>query len=142
MRSLKSEGVPVDQWDVVLVYWALKKMDGESKKEWALDQTTDLPTLTDFLWFVEKRARALASLSSQKPESSSHKPATSGGTSRAHSAQTPQSKSQSGGYQKSAQGAHQPPSCNMCKALHRLQQCQEFVKLPPYERREFVDRSR
>src|SRR6266511_2870424 len=30
----------------------------------------------------------------------------------------------------------------MCKAPHRLQQCQEFVKLPTYERKDFVERSR
>ena len=59
VRSLKVQEVPVQHWDLIMVYHSLKKLDRESRKQWSLDQDEDLPTLDEFIKFVESRAHAL-----------------------------------------------------------------------------------
>ena len=59
IRSLKLQDVPVEHWDLILIYLSLKKIDSESKKQWALGIKTSIPKMTEFLEFLEIRARAL-----------------------------------------------------------------------------------
>jgi hypothetical protein len=70
IRSLKGRSVAVEHWDLILIYLTLKKMDMGSKRQWALDLKADIPTMKDFLEFLEKRARALTTASNQKKEPS------------------------------------------------------------------------
>ena len=45
VRSLKLQKVPVDHWDTILIFLSIKKLDGETKKQWSLAQKGDaLPT--------------------------------------------------------------------------------------------------
>src|SRR5207237_2334295 len=59
-RSLNALNVPIQHWDIILIYHALKKIDQETRKEWLLTQSSSLPVLQDFTDYLEKRASALA----------------------------------------------------------------------------------
>ena len=36
VQALEALGLPVDQWDAILVYWLLEKLDNESRKQFEL----------------------------------------------------------------------------------------------------------
>jgi len=51
VRSLKVLKVPVQHWDLIFIFLTLKKLDGDSRREWLLEQKDDdeIPTLEDFI---------------------------------------------------------------------------------------------
>ena len=54
--------LPVDQWDAILKYWLLQKLDAESRKEFELAHPdTDVLTLNALTTFKNRRSRALES---------------------------------------------------------------------------------
>jgi hypothetical protein len=71
VRSLTSFSVPVDEWDIILVFMAMRKLDVETKEEWLLNQGNNLPVLQEFIDFLESRARALADALPNKKSSKS-----------------------------------------------------------------------
>ena len=61
--------LPVDQWDAILVYWVLKKLDAESRKQFEIVHPgTDVLTFSEQTSFIDRRSRALESSGTQQPE--------------------------------------------------------------------------
>jgi hypothetical protein len=123
VRCLKVQGVKVDEWDLILIYLALKKLDPESKKQWALDLKTDLPTMKEFLEFLETRARALTTSSSSSKGSQS-----------------------SSGKKLPSSSAHHASSnvrvCVKCDQAHLLHHCPVFVSNTLAERKDLVTKKK
>jgi hypothetical protein len=118
IRSLKLLKVPVQHWDTIIIYLSVKKLAGETKKQWSLAQEDTLPTKKDFVDFLESRARALADSSPQpiateKKKTSSHHSTT-----------------------KSA------PVCPMCSSAHYLNKCPTFLTLSTADRQKLVTEKR
>ncbi|KAL0839852.1 hypothetical protein ABMA28_016477 [Loxostege sticticalis] len=62
LNALKNNGVKTENWDIIVIYLLSSKLDGESRKQWEAkicDLTNDLPTLKQFLEFLEHRFRSL-----------------------------------------------------------------------------------
>ena len=60
----------VDQWDAILVYWLLEKLDGESRKQFGLAHPgTDVLTFKELTTFMDRRSRAMKS-SGDQPQAS------------------------------------------------------------------------
>ncbi|KAJ0176752.1 hypothetical protein K1T71_007931 [Dendrolimus kikuchii] len=58
--ALKNLGQPTDQWDMLLISILIKKLDQYTNRAFQLDRNQDtLPTMAEFLSFLEKRATAL-----------------------------------------------------------------------------------
>ena len=73
MQALEDLGLPVDQWDAILVYWLLEKLDAESRKQFELAHPgTNVLTFKALTTFMDRRSRALESTGDQ-PEASTHK---------------------------------------------------------------------
>ena len=54
--------IPVNQWDAILVYWLLEKLDAESKKQFELAHPgTNVLTFKELSTFMDRRCRALES---------------------------------------------------------------------------------
>lgn len=52
--------LPVDQWDAILVFIMVTKLDEATRQAWELEQdTNDLPTLQSLLDYLERRTRSL-----------------------------------------------------------------------------------
>lgn len=63
IESLKNLNVPIDQWDLILIHEFSKKLDFHLQKSYCLQRDTkNLPTLNDFLGFLEKQCRVLEEL--------------------------------------------------------------------------------
>ena len=66
MQALEALGLPVDQWDAILVYWLLEKLDIESRKQFELAHPgTDVLTFKELTTFMDRRSRALESRGDQ-----------------------------------------------------------------------------
>lgn len=67
LNTLKSLNVELDTWDPILIYIFVQKLDSETHKQWELSLTnpTDLPSLKDFLTFIETRFFALENITKQ-----------------------------------------------------------------------------
>ncbi|CAL8134640.1 unnamed protein product [Orchesella dallaii] len=116
-RSLAVLKRPVAQWDDMLVYTVVDKLDNSTKREWAKSLTgADMPTFQELLDFLENHIRGLhisASKSSQ--------PHDSGGvaTRAAHHSST-------------------NGKCPCCEQAHAIYQCPTFKALSISERVELV----
>ena len=66
MQALETFGVPVHQWDSILVYHISEKRDSESRKAWELAHAgNDLQTIQQTTDFLSERCRALESSSAK-----------------------------------------------------------------------------
>jgi hypothetical protein len=120
VRALTVLKVPVDKWDLILIFYSQRKLDVESRKQWCLEQKPTLPTLQEFLDFVELRARAFADSASSSSKIGS---------------------SSSSEKKKGAHHSSTPPTCHKCSGAHSLTQCSEFCGLPVKERKQVVSRN-
>lgn len=65
LNSLRSLKVPVDQWDLMLIYLFCKKLNSRTHQAFELQKKqSQLPTLEEFLEFLENRCLALENVSS------------------------------------------------------------------------------
>lgn len=64
VESLKNLKLPVDQWDIILIYIFCSKLDYNSRKAFEVERKSDvLPTLKEFQEFLEKRCSVLENIS-------------------------------------------------------------------------------
>lgn len=128
LRSLKSLGLPVDNWDAMLVYLVSTKLDKSTARAW--EQHYDekaLPSLQTFLKFL-KGADFLETLEvKQQPNNKSDKkPTWLNNSSHKHS------------NKYSLFSGLPEVTCLMCKESHLLHQCKLFLALTVPERWEKV----
>lgn len=120
--ALKGLGQKVEYWDMVIVTILIRKLDSYSCRAYFTERDqVSLPTLNEFLEFVEKRA--LSFEESQQTEGKSH----------------PFSKSQA---RVNNHASVSPVSCKFCQSAdHKLYLCKKFQLLSIDEKLEFVDKN-
>ena len=65
IKSLKNLNLPVEHWNVLLIYTFLGKLDFNTRRAYEMERDLNaLPTLNRFLSFLEKRCVRLENLSS------------------------------------------------------------------------------
>ena len=70
VQALEALMLPVDHWDVILVYWVLEKLDVESRKQFELAHPdTDVLTFKELTTFMDRRSCALESSDDQSEAS-------------------------------------------------------------------------
>lgn len=70
LRSLKSLGLPTDQWDALLVHIIARKLDFSTRQRWEqLGEKNELPTYTQLMSFLQKRVDECEILDEDKPAS-------------------------------------------------------------------------
>ena len=66
VQELEALRLPVNQWDAILVYWLLDKLDAESKRQFELAHPgTDVLTFKELTTLMDRRSRALESSGDQ-----------------------------------------------------------------------------
>ena len=66
VQALDALRLPVNQWDALLVYWLLEKLDAESRKQFELAHPgTDVLTFKELTRFMDRRSSALESSGDQ-----------------------------------------------------------------------------
>lgn len=120
LRALESLGVPVQSWDVFVIYHLSSRLDPVTRKEWetfSLTLPTDTPSVSEFTSFLNKHCQVLENIGSIRPTTQNkfvHK------------------------NQKSSNFAITNTqtliSCILCKGDHQIYNCQQLLKLSPQER--------
>ncbi|XP_049866891.1 uncharacterized protein LOC126367429 [Pectinophora gossypiella] len=123
LATLKSLKLPTDNWDDLIVYIVIQKLDPESHKlfEQRIESTDTLPTWNDLSKFLELRFRTLEAV--KYKESSQVKHATSIST------------------KSFATGITDNVKCVFCKGEHFIFKCKDFQQLDINERKDFIQKN-
>lgn len=119
INALKKLGLPTEEWDAIIVFVVVSKLDVNTHKQWeetiSGDKSDDLPKLEALKTFLETRFRTLEMVEPGSKNYKSVKPKTFHAT--------------------ASSGALQ---CVFCKENHYIHNCKQFAKLPIDERYSFV----
>ena len=129
IRSLKVMGRPVEQWDDIIVFLVVEKMDPESRREWAMSlKGSEPPTFQELSSFLEIHIRGLNASRSQGPVQPVRQQ-TAPTTQRSFGGDRRQTSSLLGTTQS---------VCPVCKSNHLIHQCSQFRTMSVPERKESV----
>lgn len=119
LNSLRALNLPIDQWDLLLIYVLSRKLDFRTHQAFELERnSTELPKLIDFLTFLEKRCFALENVST--PDSKIKPRVT-------HFTNSPSSQSTN------------TKKCIFCKLEnHSIYTCSKFKECSDVQRKQFV----
>ena len=123
VQALEALGLPVDQWDAILVYWLLEKLDAESRKRFELAHPgTDVLTFKELTTFMVRRSRALESSGDQ------------------HETSVPKTMPKKVLQEAYSSTVEHSASCEMkeCNGSHSIFQCDRYKQLGTRERRAVV----
>ena len=123
VQALEALGLPVDQWDAILVYWLLEKLDAESRKQFELAHPgTDVLTFKELTTFMDRRSRALES---------------SGDQAEASAPKTTPKKVHQEAYSSIVEHS---ASCQMkeCSGSHSISHCDRYKQLGTREKKTVV----
>ncbi|KAJ8720021.1 hypothetical protein PYW07_012064 [Mythimna separata] len=130
LHNLKNQEIPVESWDQIIIYTILSKLDVETHIAWEVDSykgnSDKLPSWEELKAFLETKYRTLEMVNpTAKREQTNVK-------AKSFDSLIPEDKT------------HKSPtkSCSMCNAEHHLCHCQEFCKLQPNERKEFIKKNK
>lgn len=154
LNAIKNLGVDISSWDPILVHLLLQKLDTDTYNDYieSLKQPRELPSLTDFLQFLEAKFTSLESsrrkqerpITDQQQRSPSNnkfqptykafsanqnlKPKTSNNLTNEHYSTLNKTTSNVPNYVK----------CPLCSNEHGLFHCNEFIKLHLFDRRKLI----
>lgn len=129
IESLKNLNVPIEHWDLMLLHVFSKKLDFSLHKTYCLQRDTkQLPTLKEFLTFLEKQCRALEEIETKHSVVN-----TNNKVSHFNS-----SISSSGSNSPQASGSQINSNCIYCSGQHSIYRCSSFKELNVNARIEFI----
>lgn len=126
LDALEKLRLPVNQWDTLLIQIILKNFDARLKGEWE-DKISDtlennqLPTVKEFMTFLNKKCAKLEAIHSDEVDKSHDKYHREGNISR--QGQSNQTK------RVQVYSVLEKGSCFYCKESHFINNCPEFLKL-------------
>lgn len=133
-RQLRALQYPVENLDFIFIFILHDKLDDETGIKWNLERNGDFPTLMEFTSFLDRQARALATVTYDKQKSSTSKEAQKRGkVSDRATFNAKKSKNDSAETK-----IHNPPTCVVCKSAHTLFRCADFAKLTLTKKRQIV----
>ncbi|OXA47089.1 LINE-1 retrotransposable element ORF2 protein [Folsomia candida] len=134
IRSLDVLKLPTDQWDALLLFIILSKMDSTSKELWEQSlKDSSIPKLKSLFDFLEQRARALAASGTEATPSKTYNKKSGNGNNQSnhrplvHHTNSP---------------SHSSSPCKACNnESHYLYKCEVFLSWSPQQRIDFVRRN-
>ncbi|XP_052750376.1 uncharacterized protein LOC128200575 [Galleria mellonella] len=123
LDSLKNLNICISNWDAILVYVIVGKLDSESHKLWeqSLGNSIEIPTYADLASFLENRFRTLEMISSTQVKELSKK------------IYTPQKFTSVKTYATEVNS-----TCTYCSQNHYICHCKKFATLTKSERQYFI----
>lgn len=115
VKALAMLKLPVEQWDAILIYLAVNKLDYNTRKDWETHISTrgmnELPKMNELLEFLTGRYHMLEMVEKEKSAFDSHK----------------QDKKQGKAVALTTTASNE---CEYCKGAHRIFNCEKLIKLP------------
>ncbi|XP_054267255.1 uncharacterized protein LOC128989390 [Macrosteles quadrilineatus] len=136
LGSLKSLGSPIDQWDHILVYLTVHRLDPDTHEAWELHQgvSTEPSSLQDLQTFIEGRVRALENIKAREVSHSSgmvNLPKHQGNPQHYPNINTALVAESKRKY-----------VCKLCSNAHYIAYCKEFHTKTPDQRKDFLSSNR
>jgi len=133
IRTLKHLEQPTDTWDTLLIQLLIPKLDSNTRREWESERADKeaLPTMDEFVTFLEKRCSFLEALTRTSSLSVTKNV-------QAHSKQ--QADKQFGSAQ--AHAGTETAACPVCQNNHRIFECLIFRDMSPQARIEKIKSSK
>lgn len=137
VESLKNLQVPVQYWDLLLIYIFTQKLDFNTRKAYELEKDrTHLPTLDNLFSFLEKRCLALESLSLEGINANKNENKNGQRTSRSVSHHSTSENTPGNAFSSNSFNNKQ---CRYCKNTnHNLYNCLKFKNITPEEKKQFA----
>lgn len=140
LNAVKNLGIDISTWDPLLVHLLSQKLDNESFNDYneCLEQPRELPTLTDFLNFLECKFTTMES-SRRKQDQPSARP-------QVYQPAAKQNKSRFQVYSNNntAEQAnmknYQVRVCPLCNNSHGIYFCEKFLSMSPQQKLNTVSR--
>ncbi|CAG5022255.1 unnamed protein product [Parnassius apollo] len=144
LNAVKNLGVDISTWNPLLVHLLSQKLDNETFNDYneSLEQPRELPTLKDFLAFLEGKFTTLET-SRRKQEPTTQKPSSS---------QVPVKHNKSRYQVFSNYNVTEPTNaktsnqftitCPLCNNGHGIYFCQKLIAMTPQQRRSTISRLR
>lgn len=144
--SLKQLGLPVDNWGYILLYVLQTKIPNATYVKWGeeLGASREIPELSKFLEFLEKRYRTLEMVQTSDKTDKEAKKSTKALHTKTND--QPSAKSTSKGFQKK-KFQNKPfenkktnnKSCALCNASdHSISRCKRFLNNTPQQRKQLA----
>lgn len=133
INALKGMSLPVEHWDLILIYSLCRKLDLQTRKAYELEknETGQLPNFEEFLEFLEKRCNALENI--RTTETKIQK----GFHGVSHLSRTNISQAPSNNNKK------QNTTCIYCKDnKHNIHRCNKFRNISVSNKRQFVQQNK
>ncbi|XP_043464500.1 uncharacterized protein LOC122499958 [Leptopilina heterotoma] len=146
--ALRTLGVPIDHWDIILVHLLVRNLDLASREAWELHlgSNSDYPTLDQLKTFISGRARALENIELEKgnlkPSASktpTPRPApvrSNSNPARIHATTTTNS------TQETPRQSQPNYECDDCSELHFITTCANYKDRTPNSRAQLVQEQR
>ena len=130
MNAIQALALNTCMQDLMLNHLLLLVLDSETHKEWKFHTATqqDIPTMSTVIDFLEARCKALELLQANQSTSSTT------------SQQSPQVRIKVS--QSSRCNLANQEQCPLCKGTHRLYQCSNFTRMPPWQRYDYAQQTR
>lgn len=127
LRQFKTMNYPVEHYDLIFVHKIHEKLDNETKKAWELQRTSEEPTISEMLRFLDWQARALTGA---QPNEQKELPLN-------QKRQAPKMEQKGRGKLTKFEPSkvnHVPNStesnqCVICKETHRVYRCGTFLRM-------------
>lgn len=157
LRQLRAQGLPVEHWDMVIVYNLHERLDSETAKAWELQRDSETPTATEMLAFLDRQAAASSNEGNgrrfRSPDSVRSDRSQRNDASRFNRFQNERSGQRKDGQQnnstskpttasqsdsKGAGAVARRHHCELCKGEHQLYNCERFMDLNLRSRKDYV----
>lgn len=116
-RSLKHLDGKTDNWDTILIFLLISKLDIVTKKEWETSSANNiLPSTDDFITFLTKRCNLLESINNKLSTSS-----------QVHVKKQLE-------YKSTSHITTTEIDCPLCQGNHYIYKCKKFLSLPIHTR--------
>ncbi|CAH0716325.1 unnamed protein product, partial [Brenthis ino] len=131
LSALQNIGVDISNWDIIVIYILIQRLDPESRKQWELksNETEGLPTLSAFREFLEHKFRSLEFLDTKHIISKAPNVRKGINVAQLESSNN-------------ASFNNTNLNCQFCKANHKLINCKDFAKADYETRHSFIQTSR
>lgn len=141
LRQLKALGVPVDDWNMIIVHMLHERLDSETARQWELSRTSEMPTTEEMTSFLDKQADSLVNVSDNRRRDVvvSVQNERAGKNVRDQQAGASANVSTVRKEVRSNQSGKKMP-CEVCARDHPVWQCPDFQGLTFRSRKDFVER--
>lgn len=143
LNAIKNLGVNIDTWDPILVYILTQKLDTDTNNDYneSLTNSKQLPNLSEFLEFLEKRFTSMENARRKQEQRSNINATTSSSKAEKSFQFKPYYSSYKATSQSSSLQNNSRIKCPICNSMeHGIYYCKQFLEMSPSHKRQAISK--